>query len=160
VRRTVRCDHRPDQRIARTCTEDTMRTAVNLRVGNLMTLNPVTIGPEESAGDAEQLLKAYRISGLPVVADGVVVGVLSQTDLLTAHSSELIAGNWPRLKVRHLMTTPALTIRATASIESAARLMLEHHIHRLVVIDEDETPIGVITPLDLLRALLDEAEVA
>jgi IMP dehydrogenase len=137
-----------------------MRTAFNLRVGNLMTLNPITIGPEAPAQEAEQLLKAYRISGLPVVDGEVVVGVLSQTDLLTARSSELIAGNWPKLKVRHLMNRPALTVRATASIESATRLMLEHHIHRLVVIDEAETPIGVITPLDLLRALLSEAEVA
>lgn len=135
-------------------------TTADLRVGNLMTLDPITIGSEESAQEAERLIKTYRISGLPVVDDGRVVGVLSQTDLLTARSSELISGNWPRLRVRHLMSRPAMTVDATATVRAAAREMIERHVHRLVVIDDAGAAIGVLTPLDLLRALLDEADVA
>ena len=132
----------------------------DLRVGNLMTLDPITIGSEELALEAERLIKSYRISGLPVVDNGVVVGVLSQTDLLVARSSELISGNWPRLRVRHLMTRPAMTVSATSSVVSAAREMIDRHVHRLVVIDDAGAAIGVLTPLDLLRALLDEADIA
>jgi CBS domain-containing protein len=51
-------------------------------------------------------------------------------------------------------------VSATASIKAAARRMIDHHIHRLVVLDESDVPVGVITPLDLLRSLLDEAEFA
>jgi CBS domain-containing protein len=137
-----------------------MRTAVNLRVGNLMSLNPVTISPDRPVQEAEQLLKTYRISGLPVVDDEALVGVISQTDLLIARSSELISVNWARLRVRHLMSRPALSVPSTASVESAARLMIDRHIHRLVVVDDADVPIGVITPLDLMGALLEEAEVA
>ncbi len=137
-----------------------MSTAVELRVGNLMTLDPITISPDEPAHEAERILKTYRVSGLPVVEGGVVVGVLSQTDLLTARSSELISGNWPRLRVRHLMTRPAMTVEATCTVTCAAREMIEHHIHRLVVVDDGGAAIGVVTPLDLLRVLLDEADIA
>lgn len=94
-----------------------MSTALNLRAGNLMTLNPVTISPDEPAQESEHLLKTHRISGLPVVEAGVVIGILSQTDLFTARSSELVSGNWPRLKVRHLMSRPAMSVSATASVE-------------------------------------------
>lgn len=134
--------------------------AADLRVGNLMTLDPITIGSEELALEAERLIKTYRISGLPVVDEGVVVGVLSQTDLLTARSSDLISGNWPRLRVRHLMTRPAMTVNATSSLHAAAREMIEHHVHRLVVVDDAGAAIGVLTPLDLLGALLAEADIA
>jgi CBS domain-containing protein len=131
-----------------------------LRVGNLMTIDPITISADASASEAEQLLKTYRISGLPVLEGDGLAGVISQTDLLSARSSELISANWERLRVRHLMTRPPLTVNATASVRSAARRMIDHHIHRLVVIDEADHPIGVITPLDLLRSLLDEVDVA
>lgn len=137
-----------------------MSTAVTLRVGNLMTIDPVTVRPDAPVAEAETLLRTYRISGLPVVEDGVLVGVVSQTDLLTARASELISANWPRLHVRHIMSRPAIAISADTSVEDAARTMIVGHIHRLVVTDDAGTPIGVATPLDLLRAMLDEAEVA
>jgi CBS domain-containing protein len=137
-----------------------MTTRSEVRVGNMMSVDPVVIEAEASITDAEQLLKSYRISGLPVVSDGVLVGVISQTDLLTARSSELIGANWDRIRVRHLMTRPAVTVHLNTSVERAARLMLERHIHRLVVVDEEELPIGVLTSTDLLRTLLPEEDPA
>ncbi|HEU5324631.1 MAG TPA: CBS domain-containing protein [Candidatus Limnocylindria bacterium] len=130
----------------------------DLRVGNLMTIDPVVIDPEAFAAEAEALLKTYRISGLPVVHDGTLVGVLSQTDLVVARSSAMIGVNWDRLKVRHLMTSPAVTVHVDARIADAAREMTTRHIHRLVVVDDEDQPIGVVTPLDLLRSLVSEAD--
>jgi CBS domain-containing protein len=123
-----------------------------------MTVDPVVIDPEASVHDAEMLLKSYRISGLPVTVDGALVGVISQTDLLNARSSELIGANWDRVKVRHLMTRPAVTVHLATTITRAARIMLDEHIHRVVVVDEDGAPVGVLTATDLLRALLPEEE--
>ncbi|HET9878784.1 MAG TPA: CBS domain-containing protein [Candidatus Limnocylindria bacterium] len=137
-----------------------MSTTVSLRVGNLMSIDPVTVAPDAPVAEAEALLRTYRISGLPVVDHGELIGVVSQTDLLTAHASELISANWPRLRVRHIMSRPAIAIGAMTSVEDAARRMIVDHIHRLVVTDDAGTPIGVVTPLDLLRVILDEAEVA
>lgn len=137
-----------------------MTIAAQVRIGNLMSVDPVVIDSEAPITEAELLLKSYRISGLPVVEDGALIGVVSQTDLLNARSSELIGANWGRVKVRHLMSRPAVTVHLNTSVERAARLMLEKHIHRLVVIDEEDEPIGVVTSTDLLRTLLPDEDPA
>jgi CBS domain-containing protein len=132
----------------------------DLRVGNLMTLDPIVIDPDAPASEAERLLKTYRVSGLPVVHDTEVVGVVSQSDLMVARSSELISAHWDRLRVRHLMSVPAVTVHASATLTWAARQMVERHIHRLVVIGDDGSPIGVVTPLDMLRSVIRDPDAA
>lgn len=131
----------------------------DLRVGNLMTLDPITIEPGASASEAETLMKTYRVSGLPVVDRGELAGVISQTDLMVAHSSEMIGAHWDRMLVRHLMTAPAVTVHSSATVAMAARQLVLRHIHRLVVIDDEGHPIGVVTPLDLLRSLIEDPDV-
>jgi predicted transcriptional regulator len=134
----------------------TTSASADPRVGSLMSSDPIVIGPEELASEAERLLKTYRVSGLPVVEGRNLIGVISQADLIVARSSEMIGGHWDRLRVRHLMTTPAVTVHESATIGHAAREMVTRHIHRLVVIGDDGTPVGVVTPLDLLRTLLSD----
>lgn len=125
------------------------------RVGDLMTRDPIVIGADASAEEAEALLKRNRVTGLPVVLGDELVGVISQTDLVVARSSAMIGSNWARLRVRHLMSAPAVTVHASATVHLAAREMVQRHIHRLVVIDDDGRPVGVVTPLDLLRSLVE-----
>jgi CBS domain-containing protein len=129
----------------------------SLRVGNLMTVDPVVVEADAPASEVERLLKTYRVTGLPVVRDGVIAGVISQSDVLVARSSALISGNWERLRVRHLMTAPAVTVHLGSSVRRAASLMLDGHIHRLVVVDDEAVPIGILSSLDLLRVLLDDS---
>src|SRR5688572_8525568 len=97
--------------------EVTMHAAIDLRVGDLMTVDPVVVGPDASAAEAERLLKTNRVSGLPVVEDGATVGVVSLTDLMVARSSDMIRANWERMRVRHLMSSPAITVHAGTSSE-------------------------------------------
>lgn len=126
----------------------------DLRVGNLMSVDPVVVEADAAVSEAERLLKAHRISGLPVVEHGATVGVISQVDIMMARSSGLISGNWARLRVRHIMSTPPVTVHIETSVQRAARLMVDRHIHRLVVVDGEDHPVGVISPLDLLRLLI------
>jgi CBS domain-containing protein len=125
-------------------------------VSDLMTGEPVVVRADAHLVDAAKLLDKHRISGLPVVdAVGALVGVISQTDLLRARATEYLWANWPGLRVKHLMTSPALTIHVEQGVAQAARKMERHHVHRLVVVaDDDETqPIGVISASDLVRAM-------
>ena len=133
--------------------------ASDLRVGNLMTIDPVVIGPDAQASEAERLFKTYHVSGLPVVSGDATVGVISQTDLVVARSSGMISGNWERVLVRHLMTTPAVTVHTGTTLARAAQLMVTRHIHRLIVVDDEDAPIGVVSSLDLLRVLFNDSDI-
>jgi CBS domain-containing protein len=137
----------------------TIRT-VSPTVGELMSIEPVTIAIDDAVGVAEQVMTRRGITGLPVVDRvGRLKGVISQTDLVRAHASGQPLDSWPGLAVRHLMTSPALTIRLDETLLSAARMMEQNHVHRLVVVAPDgEHPIGVISTTDLVRALADLLE--
>jgi CBS domain-containing protein len=124
-------------------------------VGEAMTANPISIAETASLAEAASILDTQKITGLPVVdAGGTLVGVLSQTDLVRARANQQYVQNWPGLPVGQIMTTPALTISATASLEEAARVMDGRQVHRLVVTDGAATPIGIISASDLVRSWL------
>jgi CBS domain-containing protein len=122
-----------------------------------MSIDPVTIGADEPAQAAEHLMAERRVSGLPVVdREGRLVGVVSQTDIVRAHASGQSLATWPGLAVRHLMTAPAIIVRVDESLVDAARRMEDRHVHRLVVVASDgQTPVGVVSTLDLVGSLAD-----
>jgi CBS domain-containing protein len=125
-------------------------------VGDLMAFEPVVVQANATLDEAASLLDLHGISGLPVVdRSGTLVGVLSQTDLLRARSTEYLWTNWPGLAVRHLMTSPAITVTRSTPLPLAARTMERRHIHRLVVVsDDDETvPIGILSVTDIVHAI-------
>jgi CBS domain-containing protein len=124
-------------------------------VGELMTGDPIVAGIDMPLGDAAELMDFYRVSGLPVVDwSGFLVGVISQTDLLHARTTDALWHAWPGLTVRHLMTRPAVTVRSGATVEEAAEMMERLRIHRLVVVGADgETAIGVLSVSDLIRSM-------
>src|SRR3990170_4280251 len=124
------------------------------RVGRPATVTP-DAPPAPQAGPRRAVVgDRLWIIRHQVVTDGAVVGVISQTDLLNARSSDLIGAAWDRVKVHHLMTRPAVTVHLATTVQRAARLMLDGHYHRVVVVDEEGAPIGVLTATDLLRAIL------
>ena len=125
-------------------------------VADHMAKDPIVIRADASLSDAATLMDRRNIPGLPVVDHtGSLVGVLSQTDLNRARSTEYLWVNWPGLAVRHLMTSPAITIHRSTPLIVAARKMEQHQIHRLVVVEDgdDSTPIGILSMTDLIHAL-------
>jgi CBS domain-containing protein len=132
-------------------------------VGDLMAVDPIVMGANMPLDEAAELLDRHGISGAPVVdAAGSLVGVLSQTDLIRARSTEYLWANWPGLAVRHLMTTPAVTVERSTPIVIAAARMERHRIHRLVVVaDDDRTlPIGVLSTTDVVHAIAEHVRAA
>jgi CBS domain-containing protein len=135
--------------------QTTAATAAAPTVGELMSPDPITVKEGALLDEAVRLLEEHEISGLPVVdGDGLLVGMLSQTDVLHARATEYLWSRWPGLRVRHLMHAPVLTADPQMPLDEAARLMERAHVHRLVVVADDQlTPVGIISTSDLVRAL-------
>jgi CBS domain-containing protein len=137
-----------------------MNATRTITVHDVMTPDPIVLDAGASLQTAARVLEENEISGVPVVDDtGALIGVLSETDLVRARATEHLWQRWPGLSVRHLMHSPALTADAEMSLQEAAALMERAHVHRLVVVaDDQQTPIGVISTSDLVRAMVGERE--
>ena len=133
--------------------------AQDVRVADCMAPKPIVVLADASLSDAVRLMDEHRVHGLPVIdAMGQLVGVVSQTDLARARASEVLWASWSTLAVRHLMTSPAVTVKRSTPLIVAARRMEEHGIHRLVVVEDGDelSPIGVVSVSDLIHAMATE----
>ena len=110
-----------------------------------MVVNPHTIRPDASLGQALDLMTQKSISGVPVVDDKhKLVGILTNRDVRFAHNKEQ--------KVADLMTSPVITVTNSAAPDEARRLLHAHKIEKLVVVDEENICIGLITVKDMEKA--------
>lgn len=132
-----------------------MRPDAELCVGDLMSIEPIVVRQSESIDRAERMLRDHDISGLPVVDDhGVLVGVFSQTDALHLRRpgvAEVLRSVFAVHQVGDVMSRPAITVNRLASIADAARVMVDHGIHRVVATDDVGRPIGVLSSMDFVR---------
>ncbi|MFN5780198.1 MAG: IMP dehydrogenase, partial [Novosphingobium sp.] len=112
-----------------------------------MVVNPITIGPDATLGEARALMEANRISGIPVVeAGGRLVGILTNRDVRFAAN--------PAQPVRELMTHENLaTVSPGVSQEEARRLLHARRIEKLLVVDENFHCTGLITVKDMEKAI-------
>ncbi|HEY3910910.1 MAG TPA: IMP dehydrogenase [Stellaceae bacterium] len=112
-----------------------------------MVVNPVTIHPDETLADALRLMADHHISGIPVVerGSGRLAGILTNRDVRFASE--------PRQRVAELMTKDDLvTVRESVGRDEAKRLLHQHRIEKLVVVDEAYRCIGLITVKDIEKA--------
>jgi len=112
-----------------------------------MVVNPITIGPDATLGDAQALMQQHRISGIPVTdRDGKLVGILTNRDVRFAEN--------PAQPVRELMTTENLaTVPLGTGQEEARRLLHARRIEKLLVVDDAFRCIGLITVKDIEKAV-------
>ena len=115
-----------------------------------MVVNPITIHPDETLADALALMARHGISGIPVVErpsggkSGKLVGILTNRDVRFAEE--------PRQPVAELMTKDLITVREGGSREEAKRLLHQHRIEKLLVVDEDYSCVGLVTVKDMEKA--------
>ncbi len=121
------------------------------RVDGAMSGTPMTVPPYSSVQDAARLLLQHKIGGLPVVEGGRLVGIITERDL-RQHIGYLDA-----TRVDGAMSPTPMTVPPHSSVQDAARLLLQHKVGGLPVV-EDGKLVGIMTTSDLLKALLEVIE--
>lgn len=119
-----------------------------MTVGDCMTKNPVTVSLEDTLVIAQEKMRAGEFRQIPVVDHGRLVGIITDRDVRRHGRHNIVA------RVRFAMTEGIITATPETSIEEAARILLEHKIGGLPVV-ENEDLVGIISTTDILQAFVD-----
>jgi CBS domain-containing protein len=116
---------------------------MNVKVDELMTAQVVTTEPHATVEHVRGILERNRIGAIPVIdGDGTPIGIVSLTDLLPTIA--------PGSPVSRIMTEKVYTVPRYDDVSTAARVMRNHKIHRVVVTHEQKV-VGMLSAFDLLR---------
>ena len=129
-------------------------------VKNVMTENPLTVGPDAPLRQAVNLMRDRKIRHLPVVEDGGrLVGMLTDRDVRHAALVPALAQHLPwelrrlkSLRIRDVMTWSVVTTHPEATLAQAGVIMFQRRIGSLPVVEEGRL-VGILTETDVLRAL-------
>jgi IMP dehydrogenase len=111
-----------------------------------MIVDPVTIGPKNRIGDALEIMKKYKISGVPVTQEGKLVGILTNRDLRFEDRLDL--------PVEEVMTKENLiTVAMGTTLEEAEGMLHKHRVEKLLVVDESYNLRGLITVKDIQKKI-------
>jgi CBS domain-containing protein len=118
-------------------------------VQEAMTSNPTAITPDTTVQEAARLMKTEDVGALPIVEDGRLTGVITDRDLAIRAVAEGLGTETP---VRELASKDVVTVDPEQSLEEAARLMGQHQIRRLPVVEEDGRLVGMLAQADVAAA--------
>jgi CBS domain-containing protein len=120
-------------------------------VREIMNAPAYSVGADDTLNCAAKLMRDHALGCLPVIDDrGALIGVLTDRDIALS-ANEYGEALW-RLRVEKSMRQPVFTCRADDGIDVALRLMREHRVRRLPVIDAADKPIGMISLDDIAHA--------
>ncbi len=110
-----------------------------------MVVNPLTISPDKTLGEALEMMRRNQISGVPVVKeDNILVGILTNRDVRFATDMTK--------SVSDLMTKSVISVTEESRAEEARSLLHQHRIEKLVVVNQKKQCIGLITVKDMEKA--------
>jgi len=133
-------------------------------VRNWMTSDVITITPQTTLPNVRQLMLDHHLHHLPVVNKDKLVGVVTWHDIHRAEAWDGVdfggyelSSVLDQFATKEFMSYKPITISPDATIEEAARLILEHKISGLPVVEDDKL-VGIITETDFCRLLIVQAE--
>lgn len=122
-----------------------IRSIPKKTVLDVATLDLITLDAEYDLKKAAQILSENGIEGAPVIDDGVIMGILTLSDITLA-----IAQGKEGLKISEIMSKDIITVEEDVMISDAIEIMNEKNIGRLIIVEHDGTPVGIVTRTDLL----------
>jgi CBS domain-containing protein/anti-sigma regulatory factor (Ser/Thr protein kinase) len=124
-----------------------------LRVRNAMTCPPITAAPTDTLRSIQNLMKGHRISGVPILAKDVLVGIVSIEDIITA-----LDGGYINDPVENWMSRKIVTLRDHFSLVRAVAEFDRHGYGRFPVLDANNRLVGIITRGDITTCLMHQLE--
>ena len=111
-----------------------------------MIVNPITMTPDKTIGDALEVMKKFSISGIPITESGKLVGILTNRDL-RFHKEE-------KRLISEIMTTENLiTVKEGTDLDTAKELLHKHRIEKLLMVDDNYMLNGMITVKDIMKKI-------
>ena len=130
-------------------------------VKDAMTANPITISPTATLPAIAELMREKKIRRVPVLADGKLVGIVSDHDVMISMPSPATTlSRWEmntlldKLIAQEIMTSPVFAVGPNCPLEEAARVLLEMKIGALPVV-EDDALVGIITESDFFSTFVE-----
>lgn len=118
-------------------------------VQEAMTSNPTAITPDTTAQEAARLMKSEDVGALPIVENGRLTAVITDRDLAIRLLAE---ARDAKTAVREVASQDLVTIDPQQGLEEAARLMAQHQVRRLPVVEEDGRLVGMLTQADVAQS--------
>jgi CBS domain-containing protein len=144
-------------------------------VTEIMRTDVPTVSPDDSVATVAKAMADFGLPGVPVVANGEIVGIVTESDIIARHAEVDVppvvpfldamfvadAGRDFREELRHvlavtagqLMSSPVYNIRSTATLEQVATLMIDERVNPVPVVDDNLNLIGIVSRADLVRVI-------
>jgi CBS domain-containing protein len=122
-----------------------------MTIGDFMSRNVLSVAPEDTIGEAAQLMADANVGSSVVLEHGRLIGILTERDLLRAMAQRVHPSE---ARVREWMTAEPVAVSESTSADEAARLMVENGFRHLPVVDGDRT-LGVVSLRDVMRHSLE-----
>jgi acetoin utilization protein AcuB len=139
----------------------------SLAVRDCMSIDPVTVGPKDSLQAVVDLLRRRDVRSVPVMENGHLIGIVTDRDVRQVapayplfRDEDEIRRYTERLTVTAAMTADPMTIAPDAPLVDAAKILETYRISSLPVVDRGGTLVGMLSVTDLLRAFVEQNEVA
>ena len=134
-----------------------------MKVVDVMTKDPLTIGPSETVGEAEELMAENGIRQLPVVKNSDLIGIITDRDVRSFLAGSSVSPpnereQALRTQVSDLMTSNPLTLAPDDELQDAVELLVEQKIGGVPVVDAVEGLVGIVTYVDVLRCFLNRLQ--
>jgi acetoin utilization protein AcuB len=133
----------------------------NMFVGERMSRPVISVTPDSPINDVLAMFRKEHIRRAPVMKDGKLVGIVTETDLLNASPSSVTTLSiWEmnylisKVKVQDVMSKKVITVRSDTPIEETARIMADKKIGGVPVVNEGKV-VGIITETDLFKIFLE-----
>ena len=127
-----------------------------LPIDRIMTPDPATVRPQDTAAEARRLLDSNAINHLPVVEGERLVGIVSSSDLLKLYLFDDKLPIFAAATVAQIMETNLVVLPRDATIRDAAEKLSMGNFHALPVVDRKRRLLGIVTSSDLIGSLIDE----